>query len=202
MYGGDGNDILMDGAGRDSLRGDLGADLFVLTPDDATDVILDYQPGMDRIDVSALGVIGGWDSLVIATQSCGAELRFGTSITEVRSANGAALSASDFGGDAIIIGNRPSVDPLDYDVPTPAPTQTPGPEPVAPAWWAEAVFTRPDPSGSVQGGSTGDVLTGTRGDDVMFGNAGEDLIQGGQATIWSLAASDSTRSKGKTALIP
>ena len=58
LQGGAGNDILIDGAGSDTLRGDNGADLFVLIQDDATDVILDYQPGQDRIDISALGVVG------------------------------------------------------------------------------------------------------------------------------------------------
>ena len=179
LQGGDGNDILMDGAGRDSLRGDQGADLFVLTPDEETDVILDYQPGTDRIDVSALGVIGGWDTLVIASRSWGAELRYGSSVTEVRSANGSSLSASDFAGDAIIIGNRPSVDLSDYDVLDHAPTQAPGPQPVAPVWRAEPMFVRPDPSGSMQGSATGERITGTDNDDAIFGNAGGDTIIGG-----------------------
>ncbi|MFL4469282.1 calcium-binding protein [Tateyamaria armeniaca] len=71
LQGGAGNDIIIDGAGSDTLRGDAGADLFVLTQDDATDVILDFQPGQDRIDISALGVVGGVENLIISSRSWG-----------------------------------------------------------------------------------------------------------------------------------
>ena len=182
LQGGGGNDILMDGAGIDTLRGDAGADLFVLVQDEATDVILDYQPGEDQIDISALGVVGGIDNLVVSSRSWGAELRYGTSVIEVRSANGASLSRADFGGDAIIVGNRLPTDPTlfdDTDPPDPIPTQTAGPQPDAPIRVAEPGFDLPDPAGSIQGSSASEQINGDDGDDVIFGNAGDDTIVGG-----------------------
>ncbi|MEO1555367.1 MAG: calcium-binding protein, partial [Pseudomonadota bacterium] len=184
LQGGAGNDILMDGAGSDTLRGDSGADLFVFVQDDATDVILDYQSGEDRIDISALGVVGGIENLIVSSTSWGAELRYGTSVIEVRSANGASLSAADFGGDAIIVGNRPPTDPSAYVVDDPdtpplhPPTQTAGSQPSAPIWMAEPSFDLPDPTGSIQGGAAPELTTGTDGDDVIFGNAGDDTVLG------------------------
>ena len=185
LQGGAGNDIIMDGAGSDTLRGDAGADLFVLTQDDANDVILDYQPGQDRIDISALGVVGGVENLIISSRSWGAELRYGTSVIEVRSANGASLSVSDFSGDAIIVGNRPPTDPSVYEDAEPdpdpihPPTETAGPQPTTPIWVAEPTIELPDPAGSIQGGAGPEQTNGGNGDDLIFGNAGDDTIVGG-----------------------
>nr|WP_244306778.1 M10 family metallopeptidase C-terminal domain-containing protein [Azotobacter salinestris] len=67
ILGKDGNDVLDGGAGRDSLSGGTGADLFRVSSRDhsyrtasegSTDRILDFDPGEDRIDLSALGFTG------------------------------------------------------------------------------------------------------------------------------------------------
>lgn len=62
MDGGEGNDVLNGGAfGKDVITGGLGADRFVYaTASDsfataAADVITDFEVGIDRIDISALG---------------------------------------------------------------------------------------------------------------------------------------------------
>ncbi|WP_299728115.1 calcium-binding protein [uncultured Tateyamaria sp.] len=184
LQGGAGDDILIDGAGSDTLQGGQGADLFVLTQDEATDVILDYQPGQDRIDISALGVVGGVENLIISSRSWGAELRYGTSVIEVRSADGSSLSAADFAGDAIIVGNRPPTDLSVYEEAEPETdpvhpaTQTAGPQPAAPIWMAEPTFAMPDVAGAAQGGAGPEQTNGTDGHDVIFGNAGDDTIVG------------------------
>ena len=51
LRGGDGDDVLFGGLGRDYLEGGAGADLFVLTETDAADVILDFEIGIDSINV-------------------------------------------------------------------------------------------------------------------------------------------------------
>ncbi|MFN4057522.1 MAG: M10 family metallopeptidase C-terminal domain-containing protein [Roseinatronobacter sp.] len=62
IYGGDGDDTIIGGAGRDHLYGGAGADVFVfesfadLGNGTARDVIFDFELGIDRIDLSALGV--------------------------------------------------------------------------------------------------------------------------------------------------
>jgi Ca2+-binding RTX toxin-like protein len=62
LAGGSGDDSISGGAGKDVLSGDEGADIFSFAALDsrpgggARDVILDFQSGVDRIDVSALGI--------------------------------------------------------------------------------------------------------------------------------------------------
>ncbi len=58
LDGGHGRDTLVGGAGDDVLSGGAAADVFVFGPDDGSDLILDFQDGRDRIDLSALGLSG------------------------------------------------------------------------------------------------------------------------------------------------
>ena len=51
LIGFEGNDLLQDGIGTDTLNGGDGADVFVLVTDGATDRIVDFQDGLDRIDL-------------------------------------------------------------------------------------------------------------------------------------------------------
>lgn len=46
-----GADVLTDGSDRDTLRGGLGADVFVVLQDRSRDDIVDFEDGIDRIDV-------------------------------------------------------------------------------------------------------------------------------------------------------
>lgn len=52
LIGGPGDDRLIDGPGPDIMVGGPGADIFTLIPDNHMDRILDFQPGIDRIDFS------------------------------------------------------------------------------------------------------------------------------------------------------
>jgi Ca2+-binding RTX toxin-like protein len=54
VRGGRGNDVLNGDSGDDDLWGDAGADTFVFS-DGGQDKIHDFEPGIDRIDVSAYG---------------------------------------------------------------------------------------------------------------------------------------------------
>jgi len=62
MFGGKGADILIGGVGKDVMTGGAGADTFVfLAPSDSArtrkraDVITDFTPGSDLIDLTRLG---------------------------------------------------------------------------------------------------------------------------------------------------
>jgi len=55
LMGGDGNDLLYGGAGDDVLFGGAGGDTFVF--DSGRDLIMDFQPGIDRLQIQR--VIGG-----------------------------------------------------------------------------------------------------------------------------------------------
>jgi Ca2+-binding RTX toxin-like protein len=51
LIGGRGNDWLAGGMGKDTLRGGLGEDVFFLAPQQGRDVILDFQNGIDLIEL-------------------------------------------------------------------------------------------------------------------------------------------------------
>ncbi|KPF62177.1 hypothetical protein IP88_15265 [alpha proteobacterium AAP81b] len=55
FYGGEGNDTIDGGGGTDYLVGQGGADVFKLRPGTEFDWIVDFQQGIDRIDLSAFG---------------------------------------------------------------------------------------------------------------------------------------------------
>lgn len=56
VFGRRGDDTIDAGAGSDTVTGGDGADVFVVTPDTDRLVITDFEDGVDRIDVSALGI--------------------------------------------------------------------------------------------------------------------------------------------------
>lgn len=56
IYGTTGDDVIADSARRDQLTGYSGADTFRLLNDDKTDKILDFEDGIDTIDLTAYNV--------------------------------------------------------------------------------------------------------------------------------------------------
>ncbi|MDJ0727254.1 MAG: calcium-binding protein [Prochloraceae cyanobacterium] len=62
LNGGEGDDTLNGGLGIDTLTGGAGADVFVVTPDPGTDVIVDFETGIDRLDFSAFNFINVADA--------------------------------------------------------------------------------------------------------------------------------------------
>ncbi len=56
LVGGEGSDTLAGGQGIDTLRGEAGSDTFVLISDNETDVIADFEQGLDVIDISGTGL--------------------------------------------------------------------------------------------------------------------------------------------------
>ncbi|MDJ0517577.1 MAG: calcium-binding protein, partial [Trichodesmium sp. MO_231.B1] len=56
LFGGAGNDSLTGGIGNDLFNGGAGADIFVYERISGTNTIVDFEQGVDRIDVSSLGI--------------------------------------------------------------------------------------------------------------------------------------------------
>ncbi|HOZ31281.1 MAG TPA: calcium-binding protein, partial [Tabrizicola sp.] len=96
IQGGAGNDILIDGDGADTLSGGAGADIFVLAADSATDVIVDFQLGVDKIDLSAWGRIHSLAALTITATATGALITWGDEVLEIRSPNGLPIQPGAF----------------------------------------------------------------------------------------------------------
>ena len=159
LDGGAGNDILMDGAGADALRGGAGADLFVLSPDGVGDTILDFQRGVDRIDLGGFAFMHGVRQVRIAPTADGALLGFQGEVVQIHSANGAPLLASDF-SDANLMASSRSV-------------------PV-PSYMSNSLhWTGTNTNEKITGGNGADILDGWGGNDTLQGGAGNDHLQGG-----------------------
>lgn len=95
MNGGSGADILFDGGGTDRLTGGSGADTFVFAEDGSLDFVQDFEVGIDRLDLSALGRAYTKDSITFSNLSGGLQLAFGGEVTRLYSQNGLAIDPAD-----------------------------------------------------------------------------------------------------------
>ena len=96
LSGGGGDDRLLDGAGSDRLTGGAGADVFVFDRDGATDQIMDFQKGLDRIDLSGLGMIYDHHDLTIVATGDGASISFEGEVLLVHSYDLSPMTAANF----------------------------------------------------------------------------------------------------------
>ncbi|ROU02996.1 calcium-binding protein [Histidinibacterium lentulum] len=106
LRGQGGSDILIDGLGSDTLIGGPGADIFVLANDGETDRIEDFQPGLDRLDLSAWPFLRSAGQLTATPVAGGIELRYIDELLVIRSAGGGPLSLADVAGRGVIGPNR------------------------------------------------------------------------------------------------
>ncbi|WP_238365327.1 Ig-like domain-containing protein [Mesobacterium pallidum] len=69
LRGGWGADTLSGGLDDDLLRGDGGADTFILNPSDGHDTVMDFENGTDVIDLSAFTRLEGFNAVMNAVQA-------------------------------------------------------------------------------------------------------------------------------------
>lgn len=93
--GGAGADILFDGADIDVLTGGAGADIFVMAQDGAPDRIADFEPGIDRIDLSGRPLLYSAASLHVTPTAQGARIEWWGEVLDVITAAGTPLEAAD-----------------------------------------------------------------------------------------------------------
>ncbi|MBI1417260.1 MAG: DUF4214 domain-containing protein [Limimaricola sp.] len=96
LLGGSGADVLIDGAGQDSLWGGAGADVFVFQADGADDWVMDYQLGIDRLDLSALGPLYTLGAVSISQTASGADLTFAGETVHLLAADGKPIAPASF----------------------------------------------------------------------------------------------------------
>lgn len=97
LFGGNGDDILSGDAGGDWLTGGAGADSFVFGPAHGRDVITDFTPGEDQIDLRGLAVVGDdFADLEIRQKSAGVLVVTGEGEILLRGLELEAVTADDF----------------------------------------------------------------------------------------------------------
>ena len=104
IHGLGGNDRLIDGLGPDELWGGAGADIFEFVPDNRTDRIMDYDIGVDRIDLSGYALLYNISDLVITARADGATIDVDGDLIRIFSDDGQPLDVSMFTQDDFIFG--------------------------------------------------------------------------------------------------
>lgn len=169
MGGGPGDDILIATSESIALLGGPGADVFVAANFKGRIAIRDYEVGIDRLDLSQLGMVRSTWQLRFVPQSYGVKIFYGEAVIDIFSKDGRTLGPADFGNDlfAITHYNLPPLDPAKI-----APSDTP------------STIGRYHFGGTghdvIQGGQGSDFISGGPGNDRIFGFAGHDTINGDQ----------------------
>ena len=93
LYGGAGDDLLIGGAGVDRVNGGAGADMFVFGPANGSQMIEDFEQGVDRVTVQG----ASFDDLEISSRGRGVEVSFGADhVIYFANTGDIALTQDDF----------------------------------------------------------------------------------------------------------
>ncbi|EPX84474.1 protein of unknown function/Hemolysin-type calcium-binding repeat (2 copies) [Rubellimicrobium thermophilum DSM 16684] len=131
------------------MRGGPGADVFVMARDGTFDRIVDFEPGIDRLDLSRWGPIYGPEALSLHRVSGGIEIRYGAERLQLLSADGRAI-------DPASLGLRDLTD-----------------------LWHLGPLVLPNQPRTLTGTAGADHLLGGEGDDRLIGLGGSDTLTGG-----------------------
>ncbi len=186
LNGGGGDDLILDGAGVDEMTGGAGADVFILSADDQTDRIMDFNITEDSLDLSAWPMFYQNAQLGVETTANGAVLTYRDERLEIVSHNGAPLDFDDFAALDIVNLDRPLL-LVDQDIRIRLGTA--GQDDIVGASGKDIIYSEggddyilseggPD---EVDAGDGDDRVEGGAGRDVLFGGAGKDTLFGGGA---------------------
>ena len=179
------DDILLDGAGVDTLDGGAGADLFVLSADGVTDAISNFEIGVDMVDLSAWSGLYSTLQLEVTSLSNGAAISFGSEYLILRPSTGASLTLDDF----------LATDMLGIARIAPRAEQVIDPKDIPPVGTAN--------SDVLEGSYNNDAISGLGGDDSVMGAGGHDRLNGddGRDTVMGGAGNDTLDGGGSHDLL-
>lgn len=168
MGGGAGDDILVATTESIALVGGPGADVFVGANFKGRIAIRDFEPGIDRLDLSQLGMIRSTAQMRFAPQSYGIKIFYGEAVIDIFSRDGRTLSALDFGDELFAI--------TSYRLRLLNPSTNTG---NAPPSTAGKHHFGTDGQDRIIGAAGGDYIVAGGGNDTVLGHGGNDTIFGG-----------------------
>ncbi len=104
LHGMDGDDRLIDGRGNDQLWGGEGADVFEFIADGRKDYIMDFEVGVDKIDLRDASMLYYYEDINFTSTSDGAKLMYGDEQLIITTADAAPLTMDMFTQDDFIFG--------------------------------------------------------------------------------------------------
>lgn len=194
LDGGTGDDILIDGAGEDTLYGRSGKDIFVFTADGRTDWVMDFNPRVDRLDLSALGRFYDKSALTFTPTADGTILGIGQEQIHLVSALGKTILADDIPLENLVDLSHSPILTSSQSTLDPGETMTGAAGADTLTGTARGdLIDGGDGADTLDGGDGDDTLIGGAGTDSLFGGTGDDLLQGGvDADMLSGAAGNDT----------
>ncbi len=154
MMAGGGDDVLIAGNRPVQMRGGDGADTFMAREVNGRIIIHDFEPGIDRLDLSLLGMIRSTGQLTFRPQSDGIKIFFGNSVVWIHTRDGSTLQAGFFDNSLFPISH--------YD---------------APSMWTNIMGT--DRNDTLSAGRYGSTVVARGGNDLLMGSENSDYLRGG-----------------------
>lgn len=214
IFGGAGDDTLMAGQSNISLTGGAGADTFVATSFKGRITIRDFELGVDRLDLTNLGMVRSTAQLVFSSQSYGIKIFYADAVINIYSSDGRMLSAHDF-SNAMFPHAHYSPITLANTVYGSSLNDT-----LSAAVGANFIYgggghdllLGSDLNDYLYGGADNDTIYGGNGNDRLFGGLGNDLISSstgndlvlggdGNDVIYGAAGNDTLRGDAGSDLI-
>lgn len=203
LDGGDGDDILIAGEESVGLRGGAGADIFVASAINGRIAIYDYELGVDRLDLSNLGMIRSIYQLIMKPQNYGIKIFYGDTVIDIFSHDGQPLLPSDFTNDMFPHAHYPPVIQTSFirgtsgnDTLTASINSTTvygmGGDDIIHGSVVDDILSGGDGNDTIFGNAGNDHVMGDEGDDLLYGGDGDDTLEGGRGndTLFGDAGND------------
>lgn len=162
LNGGAGDDILIATSKPVQMTGGAGTDVFVPMEVNGQITITDFEPGVDRLDLSFLGMIRSTAQLRFNPQSNGIKIFYGNSVIWVMTRDNTMLQASAFDN---------SLFPIAHYAPPQMRTKVVGTS-------RNDTLTASRYGSDIHGQAGNDLLLGGAGNDSLYGQAGNDTLNG------------------------